>query len=330
MRWFYRVVQLEHGLCFHAERYQLEAPNGRKYNALQFAGTVDLAHDLNLLRQAVGAPKMSLYGASYGTAVASVYSKIYPDQTLRVVMDGVLDPTPEVLVRADASAKGIESVWQGVISDCEGSLVRGLAEEKRCPAAPQASSKFMQILSGPDRASAGLLTTLITLTTLRAMNLAPFVMACVQQLSSGVNVTGCSQALEAMNVLLQKTTKSQPQGDVPRDRFGLAIQAVVMGTDTAGRLNEEEFINWWRRAKVGRIFAHDLLSLKAWMTRMPGEIPHRRPLGRKLGCDDQHMAELCAAGATRRGCSPARRGHRQSAARDEASKERSKLGSSIW
>ena len=258
-RWFYRLVQLEHGLCFHAERYQLEAPNGRRYNALQFAGTVDLAHDLDLLRQAVGAPKLSLYGLSYGTSVASVYSKIYPEHTLRVVMDGVVDPTPETAVRSDAFAKGIESVWQGLISDCEGSLIRGLPKEKLCPAAPQTSSKLMQILRGPDQTSAGLLLRLIQQTTFRQMDWAPYVMACIQQLTSGTNVTGCSMGMDLSKQKEAQQLKSQ-ESEVPSDRFHLAIQAVVMGTDTAGRLNEEEFMDWFRKAKAGGLRARDALT----------------------------------------------------------------------
>lgn len=46
VRWYYRLVRLEHSLCFEAPRYKLQAPNGRIYNTLQFAGTIDLAYDI--------------------------------------------------------------------------------------------------------------------------------------------------------------------------------------------------------------------------------------------------------------------------------------------
>ena len=46
VRWYYRLVRLEHSLCFEAPRYKIQAPNGRMYNTLQFAGTIDLAYDI--------------------------------------------------------------------------------------------------------------------------------------------------------------------------------------------------------------------------------------------------------------------------------------------
>ena len=46
VRWYYRLVRLEHSLCFEAPRYKIQAPNGRVYNTLQFAGTIDLAYDI--------------------------------------------------------------------------------------------------------------------------------------------------------------------------------------------------------------------------------------------------------------------------------------------
>lgn len=36
------------------------------------------------------------------------------------------------------------------------------------------------------------------------------------------------------------------------DHFGIGIQALVMGTDSAGRANEEEFITWWKQTKETR------------------------------------------------------------------------------
>ena len=36
------------------------------------------------------------------------------------------------------------------------------------------------------------------------------------------------------------------------DHFEIGIQSLVMGTDSAGRLNEEEFITWWKATKEPR------------------------------------------------------------------------------
>ena len=64
VRWYYRLLKLEHSLCHNAPRFKLQSPSGREYNALQFGGTVDLAHDIDQFRRAVGASHMSIYGGS--------------------------------------------------------------------------------------------------------------------------------------------------------------------------------------------------------------------------------------------------------------------------
>merc|ERR1719282_232778 len=68
IRWAYRVMALESNLCFNDPKFKLYAPKtNRSYNTLNFCGTVDLAHDIELFREAIGAKKMSIYGVSYGT-----------------------------------------------------------------------------------------------------------------------------------------------------------------------------------------------------------------------------------------------------------------------
>ena len=157
VRWYYRLVRLEHSLCFEAPRYKIQAPNGRMYNTLQFAGTIDLAYDIeawqkfieiprfhsfllhcfvclshthpqspcipfplqDLLRQAIGAERMSLYGVSYGTSVAGVYATVFPQHTHRVVMDGALHPAPDAAVRGENFAFASQSFWDGIVRDCE-------------------------------------------------------------------------------------------------------------------------------------------------------------------------------------------------------------------
>jgi pimeloyl-ACP methyl ester carboxylesterase len=54
--------------------------------------TVDAVRDLELLRRALGAPKLNFYGYSYGTYLAQVYATLYPARVRRFVLDGVVDP----------------------------------------------------------------------------------------------------------------------------------------------------------------------------------------------------------------------------------------------
>lgn len=48
------------------------------------------ARDLELLRQALGVERWSLYGVSFGTRLAQSYARRYPDRAASVVLDGVV------------------------------------------------------------------------------------------------------------------------------------------------------------------------------------------------------------------------------------------------
>merc|ERR1719203_478827 len=63
---------------------------------MDYIGTSYLAHDLDLLRQAIGAEKLSLYGISYGTWVGAVYASQYPGFTDKVIVDSNLPPAPDL------------------------------------------------------------------------------------------------------------------------------------------------------------------------------------------------------------------------------------------
>eukprot|EP00438_Fugacium_kawagutii_P015460 Skav202290 [mRNA] locus=scaffold3364:49860:51839:+ [translate_table: standard] len=248
IRWYYRMIKLEHSLCFQAKRYQLKAPNGRNYNALLFGGTVDLAHDLDLFRRAIGAEQLSLYGFSYGTTVASVYASIFPSKTYRLVMDGEVNPTPDVTSRADSFTHGIESVWDGLVKDCGLSLVRNTSHDEICPAAPAAAIKTKKVLEGPNKYQAAILLTLIQASVFQYTEIfGPGTMACVQQFYSERQAVGCSESLAFLDKL-NSGDANQSEAE-ESDHFAIGIQAMVMGTDTAGRLNEEEVITWWKRSK---------------------------------------------------------------------------------
>lgn len=56
-----------------------------------FWSTAQTAHDLEALRVALGAPKLTLFGVSYGTQVAQEYVRRYPASTAAIILDS---PTP--------------------------------------------------------------------------------------------------------------------------------------------------------------------------------------------------------------------------------------------
>lgn len=56
-------------------------------------GTDQAAHDLELFRQAIGAPPVWVYGESYGTQLTQTYATLYPQAIAGVILDGVVDLT---------------------------------------------------------------------------------------------------------------------------------------------------------------------------------------------------------------------------------------------
>ncbi len=66
-----------------------------------FYGTDHSVEDVEALRIALGADKLTLFGISYGTKLALAYARAHPDRVERMALDSVLDPD-------DADAFGLE------------------------------------------------------------------------------------------------------------------------------------------------------------------------------------------------------------------------------
>ncbi|MET9465248.1 alpha/beta hydrolase [Streptomyces sp. NPDC006544] len=61
-------------------------------DVLPYIGTVSAARDLEVLRAALRADKLSYLGYSYGTYLGAVYAKLHPERIHRLVLDSVVDP----------------------------------------------------------------------------------------------------------------------------------------------------------------------------------------------------------------------------------------------
>ena len=86
---------------------------------LDHVGTVAVAKDMDLIRQALGEERISFYGASYGSFLGAVYADLFPDRVDKFILDGPLDPsdTPEELNLNDAL--GSEAAFQHWAELCE-------------------------------------------------------------------------------------------------------------------------------------------------------------------------------------------------------------------
>ncbi|TCO55764.1 alpha/beta hydrolase [Actinocrispum wychmicini] len=59
---------------------------------LQHVTTANAARDLDRIRAALGEPKISYHGVSYGTYLGAVYTQLFPQRTDRIVLDSNLGP----------------------------------------------------------------------------------------------------------------------------------------------------------------------------------------------------------------------------------------------
>ncbi|MFG2723222.1 alpha/beta hydrolase [Streptomyces sp. NPDC048416] len=62
--------------------------------ALRFYTSINNARDLDVLRAALGEPKLTFMGASYGTYFGAVYATLFPSHIRRMVFDSAVNPAP--------------------------------------------------------------------------------------------------------------------------------------------------------------------------------------------------------------------------------------------
>jgi pimeloyl-ACP methyl ester carboxylesterase len=91
----------------------------------RFYSTADTVADLEALRVALGADKLTLDGTSYGTFVAERYAIAHPDRVARLVLDSVVPA---------AGLDGLEVVGMHEVAR----VLRAVCHAQRCPGDPAA------------------------------------------------------------------------------------------------------------------------------------------------------------------------------------------------
>ncbi|MDX3518453.1 alpha/beta hydrolase [Streptomyces scabiei] len=64
-------------------------------SALRHYHSLNNARDLDVLRAALGEPRLTFVGASYGTYIGALYASLFPSHVRRMVFDSVVNPDPE-------------------------------------------------------------------------------------------------------------------------------------------------------------------------------------------------------------------------------------------
>ncbi|MCX7621948.1 MAG: alpha/beta hydrolase, partial [Acidimicrobiales bacterium] len=79
-----------------------------------------VARDVEQIRQAVGDPKLTYLGFSYGTAIGLRYVELFPTNVRAMVLDGVVDPTLDLEQLLTAQAEAIETALSAIFARCVG------------------------------------------------------------------------------------------------------------------------------------------------------------------------------------------------------------------
>lgn len=64
--------------------------------------TRNTARDMDIIRAALGEPKISYFGVSYGTYLGAVFTQMFPERSDRIVLDSAIDP---------------DRYWEGLVQD---------------------------------------------------------------------------------------------------------------------------------------------------------------------------------------------------------------------
>jgi pimeloyl-ACP methyl ester carboxylesterase len=80
--------------------------------------TAEAARDIDILRAVLGDPKLSYFGASYGTFLGATYAELFPNRVGRMVLDGAIDPSLSTLELSLVQAKGFETALRAYVGNC--------------------------------------------------------------------------------------------------------------------------------------------------------------------------------------------------------------------
>lgn len=86
--------------------------------ALGHYNTEETAHDMDLIRQAVGDPKLNYLGFSYGTRLGAAYAHEFPTHIRAAVLDGAVDPVADELTTDERQTKAFEGAFDQFAADC--------------------------------------------------------------------------------------------------------------------------------------------------------------------------------------------------------------------
>lgn len=85
---------------------------------LPHVGTVDSARDLDIARAVAGDEVLNYVGRSYGTMLGATYAELFPDRVGRMVLDGALPASLDLVEVTRGQAVGFELALRDFVADC--------------------------------------------------------------------------------------------------------------------------------------------------------------------------------------------------------------------
>ncbi|MFZ1179128.1 MAG: alpha/beta hydrolase [Mycobacterium sp.] len=81
-------------------------------------GTASAAHDMDMVRQALGEDQINYLGYSYGTELGTVYLEKFSDHVRAMVLDGAIDPTIGPVEENIEQMAGFQTAFNDYAADC--------------------------------------------------------------------------------------------------------------------------------------------------------------------------------------------------------------------
>jgi pimeloyl-ACP methyl ester carboxylesterase len=110
--------QKERTALVAADKKFAESCEAHSARLLRHVSTVEAARDMDILRAALGDPKLNYLGASYGTFLGATYAGLFPGRVGRVVLDGAMDPSLDARELNLDQTAGFETAFQAFAKDC--------------------------------------------------------------------------------------------------------------------------------------------------------------------------------------------------------------------
>ena len=89
-------------------------------NVLPYVGSVEVARDMDRLRQALGDSGLTYMGQSYGSLLGLTYAALFPTHIRAMVLDSVIDPALSFDQITQGQANGFEAMLNAFFTWCAG------------------------------------------------------------------------------------------------------------------------------------------------------------------------------------------------------------------